>query len=62
VATRACGRAATGAVEEAVEVEGVVRNRRLSSSWPCEGTECTCVAVDGMDSRSSVRPMCVYSL
>ena len=48
VEVRACDRAATGVARGAVEVEGVVRSRRLGSAQPCHGTECTRVAVGPM--------------
>jgi len=49
VEARACVRAATGVVREAVGVEGVVRSRWLGSARLCEGTACMCVAVGSMD-------------
>ena len=59
VEVRACDRAATGVVQGAVGVEGVVRSRWLGSARPCDGTACMRVAVGSMDSKLTVRPVCV---
>ena len=54
---RACDRAATGVVGEAVVAEGVVWSRRLGSARPRDGPECARVAVGSMDSELSMRPV-----